>query len=536
MLLFFVELHPMNVLIFFTTLFCSMASAQIINEFMPDPAGTDTAPMPDGEWIELYGNDSGAVDLSGWRLSDDTPSHRLTIAATNTLPSTILEPGGYVVVYRNGDSDFSLNNGEDEVRLYYPNGTNVTSTSYHRTSMGLSWAYLGGAIPWNLTLPTPGLPNVNVTAACDVAITLEPPTRFSDGDEIVARLSMVYGNGSTLLLQRRVSNGWNDTIERYDPKELSFTFSSTQRFHPRLHGGQFFRAEAWIENATCNDDPLNDYASVPFWVDPSSLSDVEHFSVPKRIIGHSLDPGKSFFVTWDLPIAHLIGGEHDLTLGNASLLHIDADPNPLLIHLTTIVNVPPCGLLTNDTLLFSAKGPRFSDDYVLDIDSSSCVSPLSKDITRAATLTFANAPHEVGTDSVITVNLSNTYMEPVAFSLDGYVRKDRKHYELTGGKTILLSPRDSMLVNFSLPRNVSGMTDLVVETKWQGRKTPKTITVPIYVKPELEASRVSVSSLTATHLPHVRYQTRQHKLLNWIPLLLLLVCLLVLPLFPAKAI
>ena len=41
-----------------------------INEFLPDPEGHDDAPMPEGEWIELY-NLGETVDLKGAKLKDE---------------------------------------------------------------------------------------------------------------------------------------------------------------------------------------------------------------------------------------------------------------------------------------------------------------------------------------------------------------------------------------------------------------------------------------------------------------------------------
>lgn len=50
-----------------------------INEFMPDPAGADDAPMPNGEWVELYNVGEEAVNVSGWVLYDSYDNHELYI-------------------------------------------------------------------------------------------------------------------------------------------------------------------------------------------------------------------------------------------------------------------------------------------------------------------------------------------------------------------------------------------------------------------------------------------------------------------------
>lgn len=98
----------------------------VINEFLPNPSGNDNAAMPHGEWVELYNNSDASIDVNGWYLYDAVNSHALAINATNSLvkgtpdvSTTIIPSKGFLVVYRNGDSDFELNNTiGDSVRLY----------------------------------------------------------------------------------------------------------------------------------------------------------------------------------------------------------------------------------------------------------------------------------------------------------------------------------------------------------------------------------------------------------------------------------
>ncbi len=85
-----------------------------INEFMPDPSGYDNAEMPNGEWVELYNMGEEDVNVSGWVLYDSYNYHELYIAPSNTnTGNTIVTPNGFLVVYRNGDDGFSLNNNNN---------------------------------------------------------------------------------------------------------------------------------------------------------------------------------------------------------------------------------------------------------------------------------------------------------------------------------------------------------------------------------------------------------------------------------------
>lgn len=98
----------------------------VLNEFLPNPIGDDDATMPSGEWVELYNKGAEDVDVAGWYLYDADNEHALEVTVrnadgngdTNDGGETIVPANGFLVVYRNGDTDFSLNNDADELRLY----------------------------------------------------------------------------------------------------------------------------------------------------------------------------------------------------------------------------------------------------------------------------------------------------------------------------------------------------------------------------------------------------------------------------------
>lgn len=99
----------------------------VLNEFVPDPIGGDNWSMPGGEWVELYNNGALDIDVNGWYLYDNDNSHELLISINNgnndnnpfDSGETIVPAGGHLVVFRDGDGDFALNNnGSDSVRLF----------------------------------------------------------------------------------------------------------------------------------------------------------------------------------------------------------------------------------------------------------------------------------------------------------------------------------------------------------------------------------------------------------------------------------
>lgn len=130
-----------------------------INEFLPNPAGYDDAPMPGGEWVELYNSGNESIDVKGLILNDDF-GNGLEITEVNVADNTIIDPGGLLVIYRNGNGRLELNNnGLDQVVLSYQ-GAVIDSVSYSDAAEGNSYAYVEG-VGWQHTKPTPNEENVN---------------------------------------------------------------------------------------------------------------------------------------------------------------------------------------------------------------------------------------------------------------------------------------------------------------------------------------------------------------------------------------
>ena len=102
--------------------------AVVLNEVMADPArdwsptdGDDVYDSLDDEWVEIYNTGPGAVNVTGWRLTDASGDWRFGFQGT--LPA-----GSHIVVYGNESyawedangfprSGLSLNNSGDTVTL-----------------------------------------------------------------------------------------------------------------------------------------------------------------------------------------------------------------------------------------------------------------------------------------------------------------------------------------------------------------------------------------------------------------------------------
>jgi len=139
----------------------------VLNEFLPNPEGDDNGGQPAGEWVELYNRGKEDVDVDGWVLYDSDDDHELVISPDNIdADSTVIKPKKFLVVYRDGDADFALNNsGGDTVRLYAgeisAGAGLVDAYGYEgRASEGKSFARIpDGADNWVDPVPTPGKKN-----------------------------------------------------------------------------------------------------------------------------------------------------------------------------------------------------------------------------------------------------------------------------------------------------------------------------------------------------------------------------------------
>ena len=132
-----------------------------ISEFLPDPIGDDDAERPAGEWVEIYNDAEFPIDIHQLVLYDNDDDHELRITST-TADNIVIPSKSYVRVYRNTDSDFSLNDNDDVLRLFtgYPpeESTLIDEVSYHTSEENVSWSKF--FTEWFPGILTPGEENI----------------------------------------------------------------------------------------------------------------------------------------------------------------------------------------------------------------------------------------------------------------------------------------------------------------------------------------------------------------------------------------
>lgn len=148
----------------------------VINEFMA--SNDETAADQDGEfddWVELYNKGTESIDVEGYFLSDDPTD--LTKWAFPT--STIIEPGGYLIVWADDDEEqsglhcnFKLSAAAESVILVNPLDTTILDeVTYIDQTTDISFGRLpNGTGDFQVMTPTFNAENTGTTNTSDTEL------------------------------------------------------------------------------------------------------------------------------------------------------------------------------------------------------------------------------------------------------------------------------------------------------------------------------------------------------------------------------
>lgn len=178
-------------------------SAIKINEVLPDPIGPDDAPLPQGEWIELYNTGSSSVDIAGLKLKDKS-DNTVTVTSANVLEDTQVGSHSYKVIYMNGNSIIN-NNGFEQVRLFYGSAL-IDEMSYTGSIRGKSWSKIDDV--FKITNATPGEQNVFYEEEAQVSQKKEEPAKQKESFLKIADIIPINASfGDTLKVKLDVYRG-----------------------------------------------------------------------------------------------------------------------------------------------------------------------------------------------------------------------------------------------------------------------------------------------------------------------------------------
>jgi hypothetical protein len=146
-------------------------SEVVINEIMADnvSAVANDGLFPD--WLELHNRGTQPVDLANWSLTDNSEARQFV------FPATILEPGGFLVVWCDNATNapgihtgFGLDKSGETVSLF-----NAAIGRVDAVSFGLQLAdYTIGRVQddWQLTVPTTNAANVAAVLASSTNLAI----------------------------------------------------------------------------------------------------------------------------------------------------------------------------------------------------------------------------------------------------------------------------------------------------------------------------------------------------------------------------
>lgn len=238
----------------------------LISEFLPNPKGAD-----DHEWIELY-NDSGqTIDLSGFKLQDNSAR---VFTIDDELNLSILAKK-YLVLEKSV-TGISLNNtGGDSVKLYDPTGDLLKKIEYQDTAAeDKSYARKNNNFVWTSAL-TPNQANTFVENLAPVAqITLKSK------ELLVAKKIIFSAESSSDPEEGSLKYEWDFGDETQgDEKIENHVYQSPGKYLVKLKvidGENLFAEESLLVEilAVEGDLKINDIAPINFSLDDLIISEV----------------------------------------------------------------------------------------------------------------------------------------------------------------------------------------------------------------------------------------------------------------------
>ena len=208
----------------------SVSGSLVINEFLAD--NETIIADQDGDyddWVEIYNNDTEAINLSGYYLSDDAAEPDVWM-----FPDTTIQAGGYIVVWADKDeeqeglhADFKLSKEGEAVILSNANLEVVDMVEFDAQDTDISTGrYENGTGDFIQMTPTfgeenlPGIVGINDIVAQEMPLTVMP-NPFADNLSVVfetetastVTIMMHSTTGQTIMMAERSFGAGYNTID-----------------------------------------------------------------------------------------------------------------------------------------------------------------------------------------------------------------------------------------------------------------------------------------------------------------------------------
>lgn len=185
------------------SLCASSRAALVINEVLADNGGgLRDEDLESPGWIELYNTGPGAVNLSGWHLTDDAGN-----LSKWAFPSTNLPAGGYLVVFASGKNranpgwplhaNFQLDDNGEYLALVQPGGTvaHAYAPNFPKQRQNVSYGLVTQSVTTSL-IASGAVARVLVPASGVLGTTWTAPG-FNDAGWMATTTPVSYTVGGT---------------------------------------------------------------------------------------------------------------------------------------------------------------------------------------------------------------------------------------------------------------------------------------------------------------------------------------------------
>ena len=181
-------------------------SGVIISEIYPNTSEGSK------EFVELYNTTDKDIDLANWKLDDIPDNSATTSSPIQTLNGTI-PAKGFLVLDEGVSLKIGLNNDQDSVILYDPNGAIQSQVDYKNPSKGSSYMWVDGNWVWNIT-PSPNAVNiVPVTnpivitpAPAQISISVPQLPKYNIGNIIISEIYPYPSIGDEFIELYNITN------------------------------------------------------------------------------------------------------------------------------------------------------------------------------------------------------------------------------------------------------------------------------------------------------------------------------------------
>jgi len=499
-----------------------------ITEFLPNPFNKDDLEKPFGEWVEIYNGGDAEIDINGLILTKGDYDDELYIADNKVLDETILCPGCYKVIYRDGDSDFSLSNyGYGEIKLYESNIL-IDSVSYSDSTEGMSWARVDEN--WYQTEPTPGEGNY-YREDCDWELNiLTQNSIFQKEDfQFSLKVNRHFGFTQNITLRGKIENHHGEIIKEYFPwTNHRVTTFGTKTYSPNLAEG-IYQLDFWIENLSCEDwNLINNRITKLIAINPEYKEFTNNLEINKLYLGsddkaqwadqftakikiYKGNETKTAIESWVEKEGKVVSKRSKLNAYDQYQTYILTIPIQLHPNCanedgrdgTAKLILEGLGLRAETDFLIEGIDPEVCKEYVSYIKEKERLEIKEK---RKNSYQILDLPDEIYSGQIIRVKIQQWDNKEHDFKAWSYLYRGNKCYSCSNGE----SEREDNLIRFSTKENElkkvnllvkldenldEGEYNLVVNLLKDNRRTPIKIREKIHVKEKENLSNISLKVL-----------------------------------------